>query len=95
MLLNLSIKSKASSIDSNTFIPSSFSFLSNNWTAYGFETSNARNLAPLDDTKTTRNHLQKYVYRRQILKNLAEKYRRSISWIRKQILDYETPKKFI
>lgn len=36
---------------------------------------------------------KKYVYKRQILKNLALEYNRSIPWIRKQILDYETPEK--
>ncbi|NOQ30008.1 MAG: hypothetical protein GQ570_02670 [Helicobacteraceae bacterium] len=32
---------------------------------------------------------QKYVYRRQILKYLAEEYKRSIPWVRKQIFEYE------
>ncbi len=36
---------------------------------------------------------KKYVYKRQILKNLATEYQRSIPWIRQQILAYETPEK--
>lgn len=36
---------------------------------------------------------KKYVYKRQILKQLAEEYERSIPWIRQQILAYETPEK--
>lgn len=36
---------------------------------------------------------KKYVYKRQILRDLASEYNRSIPWIRKQILDYETPLK--
>jgi hypothetical protein len=36
---------------------------------------------------------KKYVYKRQILKNLALEYGRSIPWIRQQILDYEIPEK--
>ena len=37
----------------------------------------------------------KYVYKRQILKDLAEEYNRSLPWIRKQILDYEPSEKYI
>jgi transposase-like protein len=36
---------------------------------------------------------KKYVYNRQILKNLAEDYNRSLPWVRKQILKYNTPLK--
>ena len=36
---------------------------------------------------------KKYVYNRQILKNLATEYQRSIPWVRQQILAYETPEK--
>ena len=35
----------------------------------------------------------KYVYKRQILKDLAQEYHRSIPWIRKQILEYQPPEK--
>ena len=36
---------------------------------------------------------KKYVYKRQILKDLAMEYNRSIPWIRKKILQYEPPEK--
>ena len=36
---------------------------------------------------------KKYIYRRQILSNLAEDYNRSLPWIRKQILEYEPDEK--
>jgi hypothetical protein len=36
---------------------------------------------------------KKYVYRRQILLHLAEDYKHSIPWIRKQIFEYEPVKK--
>ncbi|MCF6310518.1 MAG: hypothetical protein L3J19_08640 [Sulfurimonas sp.] len=36
---------------------------------------------------------KKYVYRRQILKHLAEDYHRSIPWIKKQIFEYEPVEK--
>jgi len=36
---------------------------------------------------------KKYVYQRQILQDLAKEYKRSIFWIRRQILAYETPEK--
>ena len=32
---------------------------------------------------------KKYIYRRQILKDLADDYNHSIPWIRKQIFEYE------
>ncbi|NOQ32073.1 MAG: hypothetical protein GQ570_13225 [Helicobacteraceae bacterium] len=32
---------------------------------------------------------KKYIYRRQILKDLASDYKRSIPWVRKQIFEYE------
>jgi len=58
-------------------------------------------LAQMKTSKSTRNHLscactlceKKYVYKRQILKNLSAEYKQSIPWIRKQILDYEIPEK--
>jgi hypothetical protein len=36
---------------------------------------------------------KKYVYKRQILQDLAEEYNRSLPWIRKQILEYEPSEK--
>jgi hypothetical protein len=36
---------------------------------------------------------KKYVYKRQILKDLSEEYDRSLPWIRKQILEYEPSEK--
>jgi hypothetical protein len=36
---------------------------------------------------------KKYIYKRQILKDLSEKYNRSLPWVRKQILEYNTPLK--
>ncbi|NOQ30657.1 MAG: transposase [Helicobacteraceae bacterium] len=36
---------------------------------------------------------RKYIYRRQILKDLAADYKRSIPWVRKQILEYEPEEK--
>ena len=38
---------------------------------------------------------KKYIYKWQILKDLAEEYNRSLPWIRKQILDYEPSEKYI
>ena len=35
----------------------------------------------------------KYIYKREILKDLAQEYHRSILWIRKQILEYQPPEK--
>jgi len=32
---------------------------------------------------------KKYIYRRQILMHLAEDYKRSIPWIRRQLFEYE------
>ena len=36
---------------------------------------------------------KKYVYKRQILKDLSLEYKRSLPWVRKQILEYNTPLK--
>jgi hypothetical protein len=36
---------------------------------------------------------KKYIYKRQILRDLAEEYKRSLPWVRKQIIEYNTPKK--